>query len=48
MKLQQIEQWSDIALSSALLLIGAFLIGLALVPKRHIEKAIVLAWVILP
>lgn len=44
----QLSQWSDTGLSVALLLIGAALIGLAMIPKHHLEKAIVLAWVILP
>lgn len=39
---------SELTLTALLLVVGAFLIGLAMIPKHPIEKAIVLAWVLLP
>lgn len=45
---KQLVQMGGMGLTVALLAIGAGLIALAMLPGHHIEKAIVLAWVLFP
>ena len=44
----RLETWPEAALTLGLLAVAAVLIGVALVPRQHILKTAVLAWVVLP
>ena len=44
----RLDSWPSAVLTLGLLTVAAVLVGVALLPKHHILKTAVLAWVILP